>query len=226
MPSWRRPIQGPICSALLGLSVAACSFLGPEAATSSSSQGAPQQAIRSSALAKDASEIEALLLPVVHLSDAPYKPTMLARSRYAGMPEVPLPTRPGRYAAAGQGHPRLWLGPDELAAFKAAVAADGAFELRVPAGAFLIQLIDVATGLALLRDDGVTEVKAGATVKQHDFRGLRLLQDDVRDRFVRGVVLYTGPEPVSFGPRLVALPLESVWRLGAKPAAKVRPSHR
>jgi predicted AAA+ superfamily ATPase len=66
------------------------------------------------------------------------------------------------------------------------------------------------------------EVKAGATVRAEDFRGLRVLQEAVGDRFVRGVVLYNGTESVAFGPRMVALPVQSVWRLGAKPTATVR----
>lgn len=70
------------------------------------------------------------------------------------------------------------------------------------------------------------EVKAGATVRAEDFRGLRVLRDAVEDRFVRGVVLHTGLEPVSFGSRLVALPVESLWRLGAKPVAKERSGRR
>ena len=70
------------------------------------------------------------------------------------------------------------------------------------------------------------EVKAGATVRAEDFRGLRVLQEAGDDRFVRGVVLYTGTEPASFGRRLVALPVESVWRLGAEPTAKIHTPRR
>jgi hypothetical protein len=42
----------------------------------------------------------------------------------AGLPEVPLASRATRYASADMAHPRLWLGPKELAAFRKAVAAD------------------------------------------------------------------------------------------------------
>lgn len=62
------------------------------------------------------------------------------------------------------------------------------------------------------------EVKAAATVRAEDFRGLRVLEEATGRRFVRGVVLYGGAEPVSFGPQLVALPLETLWRLRAEPA--------
>lgn len=70
------------------------------------------------------------------------------------------------------------------------------------------------------------EVRAGATVRAEDFRGLRVLRDAVGERFVRGVVLHTGLESVSFGSRLLALPVESLWRLGAKPVAMERSGRR
>lgn len=56
------------------------------------------------------------------------------------------------------------------------------------------------------------EVKATATLGTEDFKGLRTLADDLGDRFHRGVVLYTGSESIPFGPRLHALPVESLWR--------------
>ncbi len=59
------------------------------------------------------------------------------------------------------------------------------------------------------------EVKAAASVKGDDFRhlaGLRDRIDGLRDlRFIRGVVLYTGPEALGFGDRLEALPLAALW---------------
>ena len=41
-----------------------------------------------------------------------------------GLPETPLPDRAARYRTENPPHPRLWLNPEELAAFRAAVAAD------------------------------------------------------------------------------------------------------
>lgn len=41
-----------------------------------------------------------------------------------GVPETPLPPRATRYATVETAHPRLWLSPDKLAAFKDAVAKD------------------------------------------------------------------------------------------------------
>lgn len=55
------------------------------------------------------------------------------------------------------------------------------------------------------------EVKASATVRPDDFRGLRQLQDAVGDRFVRGLVLHDHDRIIPFGERLQAAPLASLW---------------
>lgn len=59
------------------------------------------------------------------------------------------------------------------------------------------------------------EVKASSTVRSRDFRGLRLLAERLGDQFVGGVVLYTGPDPVPFGDRLLALPRSALWQVSA-----------
>ncbi len=63
------------------------------------------------------------------------------------------------------------------------------------------------------------EVKASATVARADFRGLEALRDATGKRFHRGALLYAGTEGLPFGPNLYALPLASLWRLGAKAVA-------
>lgn len=63
------------------------------------------------------------------------------------------------------------------------------------------------------------EVKASSTVRSSDFRGLRLLADRLGNQFAGGVVLYTGPDAVPFGDRLMALPLSALWRVPAVPGA-------
>ncbi len=57
------------------------------------------------------------------------------------------------------------------------------------------------------------EVKASATVTSADFRGLRHLESQARGAFTCGVVLYTGTESISFGPRLKALPVSALWHM-------------
>jgi predicted AAA+ superfamily ATPase len=55
------------------------------------------------------------------------------------------------------------------------------------------------------------EVKASGTVRVDDFRGLRKLQEITGDRFACGVVLYDGETSMPFGPRLLALPIQTLW---------------
>ena len=55
------------------------------------------------------------------------------------------------------------------------------------------------------------EVKGAASVGRRDFRGLKALTAVAGDRFVRGVVLYTGAAVVPFGARLHALPVAQLW---------------
>lgn len=57
------------------------------------------------------------------------------------------------------------------------------------------------------------EVKAGATVRTQDLAGLRNLATHVGERFVAGIVLYTGQQTLPFGEKLRAVPLDALWRL-------------
>ncbi len=55
------------------------------------------------------------------------------------------------------------------------------------------------------------EVKAAATVNDHDFRGLRKLAGAAGRRFKAGIVLYDGPATIPFGDRLFAVPIRFLW---------------
>ena len=55
------------------------------------------------------------------------------------------------------------------------------------------------------------EVKASATVRGEDFAGLRHLQARLGEDFLVGIVLYTGPETLPFGPRMRAMPISAIW---------------
>lgn len=57
------------------------------------------------------------------------------------------------------------------------------------------------------------EVKASATVRAQDFRGLRQLQEAVGDRFVQGLVLHDHDRVTPFGERLHAAPLSLLWQM-------------
>lgn len=55
------------------------------------------------------------------------------------------------------------------------------------------------------------EVKGSAKVGSEDFRGLKALRELAGERFIRGIVLYTGREHVPFGGELHAVPLQTLW---------------
>ena len=58
------------------------------------------------------------------------------------------------------------------------------------------------------------EVKASATVRNEDFRGLRHLAERLGDDLVVGVVLYLGHQTLPFGPKLRAMPVAALWEAG------------
>jgi hypothetical protein len=58
------------------------------------------------------------------------------------------------------------------------------------------------------------EVKASSTITPDDFKGLKALAVETGGQFVRGALLYTGQEMLSFGENLLALPISALWRLG------------
>lgn len=68
--------------------------------------------------------------------------------------------------------------------------------------------------LVLERDDGAivgVEIKASATVHEHDFGGLRRLARACGDRLKLGLVLHDGEVSVPFGDRLFAAPISALW---------------
>ena len=68
------------------------------------------------------------------------------------------------------------------------------------------------------------EVKSRTSVTRADLRGMDALADAAGEAFHRGIVLYTGSEAVAFGPRLHALPMDALWRMGAKAVRNPVPS--
>lgn len=55
------------------------------------------------------------------------------------------------------------------------------------------------------------EVKASATVKERDLRGLKKLSGLAGDQFTAGVLLYDGDETMPLGSNLWAAPLSTLW---------------
>lgn len=58
------------------------------------------------------------------------------------------------------------------------------------------------------------DVKASATVRADDLRGIRHIEARLGDDFVAGFVLYTGQETLPFGPKNRAIPISALWELG------------
>jgi uncharacterized protein len=54
------------------------------------------------------------------------------------------------------------------------------------------------------------EVKAASTVNSKDIKGLLELQDGLKARFLRGIVLYTGTKYIPLGKNLYAVPISSL----------------
>ncbi len=55
------------------------------------------------------------------------------------------------------------------------------------------------------------EVKAGATVSEKSFKGLKIFEEAIGKKFKRGIVLYTGESSVSFGTNMFAIPVQTLW---------------
>jgi len=70
--------------------------------------------------------------------------------------------------------------------------------------------VDIVLEQGALAVAGV-EVKAAATVKESDLRGLRKLRAAAGKRFVAGVVLYDGSAGIAFGDGLFAVPVRKLW---------------
>ncbi len=55
------------------------------------------------------------------------------------------------------------------------------------------------------------EVKASESISSEDLKGLNMLQDDVGDKMIRGIILYSGKEVVAFRKNCIAIPLSTLW---------------
>lgn len=56
------------------------------------------------------------------------------------------------------------------------------------------------------------EIKSTATIKTDFFKTISSFAKDLGPRFKRGIVLYTGDKALSYGPNLIALPIQSLWQ--------------
>lgn len=57
------------------------------------------------------------------------------------------------------------------------------------------------------------EVKASTTVVDSDFKNLKSFAEETGNKFLRGIVLYTGSRTISFGKNFIAMPISALWEL-------------
>ena len=92
---------------------------------------------------------------------------------------------------------------------KATTTAEGEYSLMYYRDADKVE-VDVVIENAAGQLVGV-EVKASATVKEIDLRGLRKLSTLASDQFKMGILLYDGDETLPLGGNIWAVPLASLW---------------
>ena len=92
---------------------------------------------------------------------------------------------------------------------KATTTAEGEYSLMYYRDADKVE-VDVVIENAAGHLVGV-EVKASATVKEGDLRGLRKLASLAGDPFKMGILLYDGDETLPLGDNIWAAPLASLW---------------
>lgn len=78
--------------------------------------------------------------------------------------------------------------------------------LRTAAGSEVDVVLERADGSVA----GI-EVKAGASVAASDFAALEALRDQLRRKFVAGVVRYTGDQVIPCGDKLWLVPVRALW---------------
>jgi predicted AAA+ superfamily ATPase len=64
------------------------------------------------------------------------------------------------------------------------------------------------------RTDGkliAVEVKATAKINASDFNNIKVFAAETGNKFVKGIVLYTGNEAIPFAKNMYAIPIESLW---------------
>ena len=92
---------------------------------------------------------------------------------------------------------------------KATTTAEGDYSLMYYRDADKVE-VDVVIENAAGQLVGV-EVKAAATVKESDLRGLRKLSTLAGHRFKMGILLYDGDETMPLGDNIWAAPLSTLW---------------
>ena len=57
------------------------------------------------------------------------------------------------------------------------------------------------------------EVKNSEKIISDDFKGLKFLQEKLKTKFLRGIILYTGSDVISFDKELYCVPIPALWNM-------------
>jgi predicted AAA+ superfamily ATPase len=82
------------------------------------------------------------------------------------------------------------------------------FHYRTQSGQEIDIILEDASGRCV----GI-EVKSSRTVTEKDFKSLKIFAEENKDKFVRGIVLYTGDQVYSFGKNFYAVPVHALWSI-------------
>ncbi len=55
------------------------------------------------------------------------------------------------------------------------------------------------------------EVKSKSSVSKNDFKGLGVLKESLGERFIKGILFYSGEKILPFGEKLFAAPISLIW---------------
>jgi predicted AAA+ superfamily ATPase len=80
------------------------------------------------------------------------------------------------------------------------------FHLRSQSGVEVDIILEDAAG----RIVGI-EIKSSDSVMPSDFKGLRYLEEVLGDKFLKGILVYTGAQIIPFGNKLFAVPVQALW---------------
>ncbi len=60
------------------------------------------------------------------------------------------------------------------------------------------------------------EIKAAGKLTENDFKGLKILEENSKQKFIKGIIIYLGKEIIPFGKKMSAVPVNCIWDNGEK----------
>lgn len=60
------------------------------------------------------------------------------------------------------------------------------------------------------------EIKAAVKLDEGDFKGLKIMNESVKQKFLKGIIIYLGREIIPFGKKMLAVPVNCLWENGEK----------